>query len=150
MRRTIAIGFVLALAAAACGKGNEGVPPPPEDRPVATSPPRAAGPGSMTEPAQVSAAGEARSIFSARCALCHGATGRGDGRAAVSLQPPPRNYTDAAWQASVTDADLAKIIVIGGAALGKSSMMPAGPDLESKPQVVAELVKLIRSFAATP
>ena len=90
----------------------------------------------------------ARSIYASRCAMCHGASGRGDGAAAVSMVPRPRDYADAAWQASVTDADLAVIIVRGGAALGRSTMMPAGTDLGDKPEVVAELVKLIRGFGA--
>ena len=147
MRRSLLI-CALVLAANGCGKRDDGVPPPPEDRPVAKPAPRAAGAGSMTDPAQVSAAGAARTIFAGRCATCHGQGGRGDGAAAVSMQPPPRDYTDLAWQASVTDADLAKIIVVGGAAVGKSTMMPAASDLEAKPQVVAELVKIIRGFAA--
>lgn len=140
---------VAALALTACKKDGD-VPPPPDERPgpTAPAPSPSASAGSMTAPAPVSAAGEARKIFAARCATCHGKSGRGDGAAAVSLQPPPRDYSDAAWQATVTDADLAHVIVAGGAAVGKSSMMPASPDLADKPAVVAELVALIRGFAA--
>ncbi|HET6344418.1 MAG TPA: cytochrome c, partial [Myxococcota bacterium] len=60
--------------------------------------------------------------------------------------PKPRNYSDAAWQASITDEQLKKTIVEGGAAVGKSMMMPPNPDLRDKPQVVDELVKIIRGF----
>lgn len=45
----------------------------------------------------------------------------------------PVPYTDAAWQASVKDDDLRKVIVKGGAAAGKSALMPPNPDLEAKP-----------------
>lgn len=151
MRRPLVVGsLAVALAVlGACGKKDGDVPPPPEDRPVAEPArprPAPAGAGSMTAPAPVSAAGEARRIYGSRCATCHGQSGRGDGGAAMSMQPRPRDYTDAAWQASVTDADLTAIIVAGGAALGKSSMMPPAADLADKPEVVAELVKLIRGF----
>ena len=66
------------------------------------------------------------------------------GRAAASagLTPKPRNYHDAAWQASVSDEDLARVITRGGAAEGLSAAMPSNPDLP--PEIVAELVRLIR------
>ncbi len=93
---------------------------------------------------------EARSLFDTRCAACHGALGHGDGPAAVSLTPKPRNYTDAAWQGATTDANITKAILEGGAAIGKSAAMPGNPDLDGKPEVVAELVKIIRSLGAKP
>ena len=36
--------------------------------------------------------------------------------------------------------------VYGGAAVGKAPTMPANPDLDSKPEVVAELVKYVRGL----
>lgn len=89
---------------------------------------------------------EAQDLFTQRCVTCHGADGKGSGPAAASLNPKPRDYTDAKWQASVTDDDLKKVIVKGGAAAGKSALMPPNPDLESKPAVVDGLVAKIRSF----
>lgn len=151
MRRAHVLSIALAIAAAAaCSKNSGDVPPPPDERdrglPAGAAPTPSASAGSMTQPAQVSAAGEARTIFATRCATCHGKAGRGDGAAALSLNPKPRDYGDPAWHASVSDADLARVIVAGGAAVGKSSMMPANPDLADKPAVVTELVALIRSF----
>lgn len=87
-------------------------------------------------------------MFQNVCSTCHGMSGMGDGPAAESLSPKPRNYSDAAWQASVTDDDIKKIIVEGGQAVGKSAMMPAQPQLRDKPEVVAGLVKIIRGFGA--
>ena len=81
------------------------------------------------------------------CATCHGIDGSGNGPAAESLTPKPRNYTDIEWQASVTDADLKKIILEGGQGVGKSAMMPAQIQLKDKPDVVNELVMIIRGFA---
>lgn len=94
------------------------------------------------------AAKEAADIFNTRCALCHGMSGKGDGTAAAGLDPKPRNYGDVAWQSSVTDEQIEKIILGGGAAVGKSALMPANPDLESKPEVVKALRATIRRFGS--
>jgi mono/diheme cytochrome c family protein len=83
-----------------------------------------------TSPAAAKEAGE---IYRTRCALCHGASGKGDGAAAAGLTPKPRDYSDPAWQASVSDEQIEKIILQGGTAVGKSAMMPASPDLASSP-----------------
>lgn len=101
---------------------------------------------STAAPAAASGNTEAQDIFTQRCVTCHGADGKGTGPAAASLNPKPRDYTDAAWQASVKDDDLRKVIVKGGAAVGKSALMPPNPDLEAKPAVVDGLVAKIRSF----
>jgi len=94
-------------------------------------------------------AAEARSLFKARCTVCHGETGKGDGPGAAALNPKPRDYTNAEWQASVSDEQLRKVIVMGGAAVGKSPIMPGNPDLDAKPEVVGELVKLVRGLKGT-
>jgi mono/diheme cytochrome c family protein len=94
----------------------------------------------------MSPADEAKQTFKTLCSTCHGAVGKGDGVAAANLNPKPRNYTDKAWQASVTDDQLAKVILEGGAAVGKSPLMPPNPQLKDKPEVIAELVKIVRSF----
>ena len=41
---------------------------------------------------------------------------------------------------------IAKVIVEGGAAIGKSPMMTANPDLKDKPEVVKALVAKIRTY----
>lgn len=91
-------------------------------------------------------AAQAKEIFTSRCAACHGADGRGDGPGAAALSPKPRNYHDRDWQKSVSDEQIKKAITYGGAAIGKSPMMPASPDLDSKPEVVDGLVQLIRDL----
>ena len=89
---------------------------------------------------------EAREMFKTLCSTCHGTSGKGDGIAATNLNPKPRNYTDKQWQASVTDDQIRQIIVNGGAAVGKSPVMPASPQLREKPQVLVELVRFVWSF----
>lgn len=100
----------------------------------------------VAAPTYASAAEEARVAFTQRCAPCHGAEGRGNGPSAAALNPKPRNYRDAEWQKTVSDERIALTILMGGAALGKSPSMPGNPDLTEKPEVVTELVKLLRSF----
>jgi cytochrome c553 len=104
--------------------------------------------GGGSEAVKVSpeAMAEAQAKFDTLCSTCHGKTGVGDGASAAALNPKPRNYTDKAWQAQVDDEYLAKFIVEGGAKMGKSVMMPASPDLASKPEVVQGLVQIIRGF----
>lgn len=89
---------------------------------------------------------EAQAKFDVLCSTCHGKTGLGDGPNAAQLNPKPRNYTDKAWQDSVDDEYLAKFIVQGGAAMGKSVFMPPNPDLANKPEVVQGLIHIIRGF----
>lgn len=90
---------------------------------------------------------EAEQIFTTRCMTCHGMQGNGDGPASVALSPKPRNFHDKMWQSNITDRHIETIIQFGGMSVGKSSAMPANPDLVSKPAVVAALRAHVRSFA---
>jgi len=98
-----------------------------------------------TTTAPVATAEDAHDLFKSRCAPCHGEHGKGDGPGAAALNPKPRNYTDVAWQGKVTDEEIKKTILYGGAAVGKSPQMPANPDLEGKPELDG-LVKVVREF----
>jgi mono/diheme cytochrome c family protein len=89
---------------------------------------------------------EAAAIYAQRCVACHGTSGKGDGPAAAALQPHPRDFTSPKWQGSITDEGIEKIILLGGAAVGKSATMPGNPDLEGKPAVVTELRKYVRKL----
>ena len=143
MRRLL---LAIAVVVSACGK-NDKPPAPtsgspnakPESGPGANGPSGGGGGGPDAQ---------AAAMFQNVCSQCHGMGGMGDGPAAASLNPKPRNYTDAAWQASVKDDDIKKIILEGGQAVGKSGMMPAQIQLKGKPEVVDALVKIIRGFGA--
>lgn len=91
-------------------------------------------------------AAEAKALFAARCVLCHGAGGKGDGVGAAGLNPKPRDMTKAEWQKSVTDAHIAKVIIGGGPSVGLSASMPPNPDLADKKPIVDELVKIVRGM----
>ena len=131
--------LVAVLAGAAACQKSEGSAASEDNEPAAAES------ASATAAAHVSAA-EARKFFNLRCATCHGKEGRGDGLAGRALNPKPRDYRDKEWQAKVTDDQLRKTIVYGGAAVGKSPNMPTNPDLDGKPEMVDALVGIIREF----
>lgn len=89
---------------------------------------------------------ESTKKFAELCSLCHGKEGKGDGVGGKGMNPPPRIFTDAAWQASVTDDHIKTIILKGGPAVGKAATMPPNADLEGKPEVVEGLMRIVRSF----
>lgn len=124
----------------ACGGDDSAAPAP-----TPTQMPRAA--AAPAKAPKVSAQDQATQIFSTRCFVCHGPEGKGDGPGSKGLTPPPRDFQDADWQASVTDQHIEQIIMYGGAAVGKSPTMPSNPDLMSKAEVVAAIRAHIRSLA---
>ncbi len=63
-------------------------------------------------------------IYKKYCARCHGAQGRGDGPATRILKTKPPDFTNRAYMAKKTDEELLTVIANGGAAVGKSKLMP--------------------------
>lgn len=84
--------------------------------------------------------------FAALCTTCHGTSGKGDGPTGAALTPKPRDWTDAAWQASVTDQELAEVILKGGSATGLSPLMPGSMQFKDRPGVIDALVEIVRDF----
>ncbi len=66
-----------------------------------------------------------KEIFAGKCTPCHGREGHGDGPAAASLQPKPRNLSDAKYVSTLSDERMFKTISEGGAAMGKAPAMPS-------------------------
>ena len=133
------IGFCLLLLAAACGK-SEPAAPAAAPQPAKEAAPLAQAPAAAKPSPQ--------EIFTTRCVPCHGASGTGDGPAAAALNPKPRNYTESDWHHCVTDDQQKTTLPHRAAAVGKSAAMPSHPDLESNPEQLDGLVKMIRAFAA--
>jgi len=127
MRKVRLILAVLAVGAAAGGTVSMAAEPKKTDIPAA-------------------AVAEGDKVWTTRCSLCHGASGKGDGPAAGSLNPKPRDMSDQKWQGSVDDARIETVILKGGPAVKLSPMMAANPDLESKPDVVRALRAKVRSL----
>ena len=68
---------------------------------------------------------EAEKVFKFYCAQCHGLTGKGDGPNVTKDFPvSPRNFTNAAEMAKLSDADVKNVILDGGPVVSKSPMMP--------------------------
>ena len=86
-----------------------------------------------------------KGLFEKNCASCHGAGGKGDGVAAASLNPKPKDLTDKTLMAGLKDEQLIDVIKKGGGAVGKSPLMPPfGAAL--KDQDVQDVVAFIRSL----
>lgn len=130
----LALTLAIALVAAGCQSGNKNASPEES----------ASSNGGVKITADARA--KAQDIFSTRCAACHGLAGKGDGAGAANLTPKPPNFQDKNWQTSITDDNIEKAILYGGAAIGKSPMMPANPDLQSQAAVVAALREKIRQL----
>ena len=131
--------FSILVILSACEK-NQSPPPPTSGSPNAQpeTGPRNRHPGGPNAQAQA--------MFNTVCATCHGGDGTGHGPAAEMLNPKPRDYTDPAWQASVTDDVIRQTILRGGQAMGKSATMPGQPQLKDQPEVLDGLVQIIRGF----
>ena len=127
-------GWPFVFVLAACDKPTE----PTRPLPGAVPTPVAAVPATPAD--------EARVIAQNRCASCHGSAGKGDGPNAATLAVKPRDLSAKEWQKSVSDAQIHAVILKGGAGAGKSILMPPNPDLETKPEVVDALVRLVRGY----
>jgi mono/diheme cytochrome c family protein len=90
-------------------------------------------------------ADDAKAVYTAKCASCHGDTGKGEGPAGKFLKPPPADFATALQ--GVADADIAKIIKEGGKAVGKSPTMPAFGSILTA-EDVNELVEYVKGLAS--
>jgi mono/diheme cytochrome c family protein len=141
--RALAAGSLLSLGLlSACG-GGAGSNADASKQSAAST---AGGPATASAEITPDIRQQAQQIFATRCAVCHGAEGRGDGPGGAALDPRPRNYHDSAWQDSVSDTEIEQAILYGGAAVGRSPAMVGNPDLGSKPAIVAALREIVRNF----
>jgi len=84
--------------------------------------------------------------YQAVCSSCHGQNGAGDGPAGVGLDPRPANFASGSFWVGKTDEQIVRTIRQGGAAVGKSAMMPAWGALYNESQAL-ELARYIRTFS---
>jgi len=84
-----------------------------------------------------------KSIYAEKCALCHGATGHGDGPGAAALDPKPRNHTDGAYMNAQTNAQLHEVIKNG------KGQMPAWGATLSDEQI-DQVLSYVRTLAEPP
>jgi mono/diheme cytochrome c family protein len=83
-------------------------------------------------------------VYRTYCVLCHGAAGKGDGRAAKMYTPKPANLTVSPFN----DAYKEMIIRGGGASVGRSSYMPPWGD-ELTDEQVRDLIAFLRELRKT-
>ena len=80
-------------------------------------------------------------VFKTNCILCHGIKGDGKGRAAVLYDPPPANLT----LSDKNDEYKTSIITLGGAAMGRSDVMPIwGEQLST--QEISDVVAYLKTI----
>lgn len=96
--------------------------------------------------AETGNASKGKDIYAKSCATCHGPAGKGDGAAATALNPKPTNLADKAAMSKLDDAALSNIIAKGGAAVGKSPLMPPFSS-QLKDQDIKDVITYIRSLA---
>jgi mono/diheme cytochrome c family protein len=90
-------GIVPALLLVLVACGGEEIEEAGDVEPIGQTDDTAA-PSAVVDTAAGGTAGvSGQAVYSANCATCHGETGRGDGPAAVGLEPPPADLTDGAW-----------------------------------------------------
>lgn len=84
-------------------------------------------------------------VFKTNCVLCHGVKGDGKGRASVLYDPPPANLT----LSDKNDLYKEMIITNGGAAMGRSAVMPVWGE-QLSPQEIKDVVVYLRTILRVP
>lgn len=74
-----------------------------------------------------------KTLYTQRCATCHGEKGAGDGPIALSLPPEqkPRNLQEGKNKFATDDDKFRELMKKGGAAVGLNMLMPAQSDLSA-------------------
>lgn len=62
------------------------------------------------------------SLYEAKCQICHGANGRGDGPAAAALNPKPRDFTNPAFWQNNVDEKIKKTVTNGKGMMPKFNL----------------------------
>ena len=80
-------------------------------------------------------------VYKTNCILCHGVKGNGKGRASVMYDPPPADLT----RSDKNDDYKRMIITMGGAAMGRSAIMPEW-GLQLKKQEIEDVIAYLRTI----
>lgn len=90
-----------------------------------------------------------KALYQQYCSTCHGPQGKGNGPAAAAMRPKPRDHTDGNYMNKLSDAHLMKVISKGGAAVGRSPLMPPWEGTLS-PQQIRDVIAYLRTLAVPP
>jgi mono/diheme cytochrome c family protein len=135
-RQSLLLGAAIAVLSAAIGCSSD----PDDLTPAAGAAPAAASAPAVT-PAMLE---KGRTLYKSNCTACHGETGKGDGPAAVSFKPAPRDHTDRGYMDKLTDKNIADVIQMGGAAKGMP-LMPSSPQIRGAD--LDALIAYVRSLS---
>jgi mono/diheme cytochrome c family protein len=86
-----------------------------------------------------------KQLYQQRCTPCHGSDGKANTPTAQALNPKPRDHTDGTYMNQLSNEHLLKVIKQGGAAVGKSPIMPPQTDLNDKQ--IQDIIAFVRSLA---
>jgi mono/diheme cytochrome c family protein len=82
-----------------------------------------------------------KTLFTANCANCHGATGVGDGKMGATMKVKPADLTDATWKHGETDGEIFTVIKTG---IKPAGMRAFSPKLTDKQ--IWDVVNYVRSI----
>jgi mono/diheme cytochrome c family protein len=68
---------------------------------------------------------DGQGIYNTKCAMCHGADGKGKGPAAAALSPPPADFNTSAFWQNTSDAKITDTIENGKGQMPASDLSPA-------------------------
>ena len=90
---------------------------------------------------------EGKSIYTRYCSPCHGASGKGDGYNASSLDPRPKDLTDRdePYMANLSNAEIYEVIQKGGKGLDMAPLMPVFGHTLS-PEEIWDVVAYVRTL----
>ena len=86
-----------------------------------------------------------KAVFMTNCILCHGVKGNGKGRASKLYDPKPADLT----RSDKNDIYKKMIITMGGAAMGRSGVMPVW-GLQLKEEEIDDVVAYLRTILVVP
>ncbi len=87
-----------------------------------------------------------KAVYENNCAACHGTSGKGDGPAAVSMRPKPRNLADEEYMSTLSDEYLFKGITYGGASVDKSPLMPGWGNVLDQKEII-DVISYLRELS---
>jgi mono/diheme cytochrome c family protein len=136
------IALIILFTLSSCGESSNKLN---EDQPSANNPSGSDAPDFKLD---MSAGNIARgkATYIETCSPCHGAGGKGDGPAAVALNPKPRDHTNGAYMDKLTNGHIFAVIKQGGASFGYPGM-PMQPQLSD--EKVKDVIAFVRTLSST-
>lgn len=87
-----------------------------------------------------------KALYEKNCAACHGISGKGDGPAAASMSPKPKNLRDKEYVQALSDSYLLEIVTYGGASVDKSALMPGWGNVLSQKEII-DIISYVRGLS---